>query len=90
VSPPLAALARTYVFDKAVAEAYIDKQSELTYLPRELAIAISFGELLGGLARSFTDEIAAIEGANRALRPCLCGKYRGWPHCAFANIGNPI
>ena len=49
-----------------LAEAYIDKQSELTYLPRELAIATSYGDLLGGLAKSFTDEIAAIEAAHRA------------------------
>lgn len=65
-SPPLSALTRTYVFDKAVAEAYIDKQSELTYLPRELAIATSYGDLLGGLAKAFTDEIAAIEAAHGA------------------------
>ncbi|MGE0056145.1 MAG: AAA family ATPase [Hyphomicrobium sp.] len=64
-SPPLSALAKTYVFDKAGAEAYIDKQSELTYLPRELAIATSYGDLLGDLAKSFTDEIATIEAAHR-------------------------
>ncbi len=65
-APPLEALSRTYVLDSANAQAYIAKQSEIFYLPREISIAMALGNLYGVLARAYQGAIDPIEAAHRA------------------------
>jgi hypothetical protein len=58
--PPLAALARTMVLDAANARAYIDKESEINFLPREVEILKRYGDLCGALGTDVQREAEAI------------------------------
>ncbi|MBU1212900.1 MAG: AAA family ATPase [Alphaproteobacteria bacterium] len=56
----LTALKRINVLDSANARAYIDRESEITFLPREIEIVTRLGELYSALSTEFAREADAI------------------------------
>jgi hypothetical protein len=69
--PRPAALARMMVLDGANVKVYVDGQSEITYLPREIEIAARLGELFTGLGTEVQRDADAI--AQRCRGPYGAG-----------------